>query len=104
MIEHKDKLQLISNISMEIGEGSLVAIHNDIESRWHYYVGTFKPKNEGNHIYLNSIEGKCVDVVIENEFTYFAGDSPNSDLIRTKLQNIPIEKKEFDFRFVWFRH
>jgi hypothetical protein len=103
MLKINKKLQLISQIAYDSGEGTLVAIYNDIEEMWHYYLGNFKPKNPSNHIYFHTIIGKCIDYIVENEHTFFTGDLAKNDIIRTHIYNLETEEKEFDFRFVWFK-
>jgi len=103
MITDNKKLQLIGQIAYESGEGTLVAVHNDIEDKWYFYVGNFKPKNPAGHIFLNSIDGKCINYIVENEHTFFMGDNAKNELIRDYIQDLSKEEKEFDFRFIWFK-
>lgn len=103
MIENKQKLELLAKQARESGEGALVAIYNDIEQKWYYYIGEFKPKNPSNHIYYNSIRGKSISHMIENPFTYFSGDLAKNELINTEFSKLKKENIEFDFRFIWFK-
>lgn len=103
MLKQNDKLQLIANLSKDNGFGTLVAIYNDIEQKWYYYVGVFKPRNPSNHIHFNMIDGKCINYIFDNEYTYFTGDLIKNELISTKIEDLPKEIKEFDFKFVWYK-
>lgn len=103
MIQEKDILLAIKEVAQNNGFGTVVCIYNDIEQKWHNYVGEFKPKNPSNHIYFNSINAKCVDYIIENKHVYFTGDMAKNDLISSKLEQLPKETIEFDFRFVWLK-
>lgn len=103
MLINRDKLQLVADIAKQSGFGSMVAVYNDIEKIWYYYIGDFKPANPSNHIHFNSISGKCINYILENEFTYFRGELAKSELIYTKLEDLPKEDKVFDFKYVWFR-
>ena len=104
MIENNQKLLLLSQIAVSMGEGTLIAVYNDIELKWYYYIGEFKASNPSSHIYHNLIMGKCINHIIDNSFTYFMGDNlAKNELIQTEFQKIPREIKEFDFKFIWFK-
>lgn len=103
MIKSKKHLLLLAEQARNEGMGSLVAIYNDIENEWHYYVGDFKPSNPSNHMHHSSIRGRCIDYILESSFTYFSGDMMKNELIRTELSKIIEESVEFDFKFVWFK-
>jgi len=103
MILNKNKLLLLANQAKNEGIGSLVAIFNNIENRWYYYVGEFKPINPSSHIHHNNIRGRCVNVILDNEFTYFSGDNAKNELISTEINKIKEENIDFDFPFIWFK-
>lgn len=98
-----NKLSLLSQLAKERGEGTLVAFYNDIEEKWYYYVGDFKPKNPSNHIHHHSMRGKCINKVLDNEFIYFSGDIAKAELIGTEFEKLIVESFECDFRFVWIK-
>lgn len=103
MIHNKSKLLLLAEQAKNEGIGSLVAVFNDIEKRWYYYVGEFKPSNPSSHIHHNNVRGKCINTILENEFTYFSGDIAKNELIRTEMNKFRDENLDFDFPFIWFR-
>ena len=101
MLANRDKLQLVSNIAKGMGS-TFVAVFNDIDKSWYYYVGSFKPRNPSNHIHFNFISGKCINYIFENEHVYF-NNNPQQEAVITKIQDLPKEEIEFDFRFIWFK-
>ena len=103
MIRDKQLLLAIKEIATSNGFGTVVSIFNEIEEKWYTYVGQFKPKNPSNNIYFSTIEGKCIDYILENKFNYFAGELAKNELISSKIEDLPIERIEFDFKFVWLK-
>ena len=103
MLKDKDILLAIREVVAGNGFGTMIAIYNDIEQKWYYYCGDFKPKNPSNNIHFNSINGKCLNYILDNRITYFSGELAKNELIATKINDIPTERIEFDFRFVWVK-
>jgi len=99
----KQILLSIKEVAKNSGYGTLVSIYNDIEDKWYNYVGEFRPRNPSNNIHFSSIRGKCIDYIIENKHTYFMGDIAKNQLISTKIEDLPTEELEFDFKFIWFK-
>ena len=44
-----------------------------------------------------------MNYILDNVYTYFVGEIAKGELIRTKIEDLPEEVKEFKFQFVWFR-
>ena len=103
MISNKGNLLGIKETASSNGLGTLVAVYNDIENKWYYYVGNFKPRKPSNNIEFSSISGKCINYILENQHVYFSGDMAKNELIATKIQDLPSEEIEFPFRFIWFK-
>lgn len=103
MIKDKEILQAIRDVAQNNGLGTVISVFNDIEQKWYYYCGDFKPKNPSNNIHFHSINGKCLNYIIDNRLTYFSGEMIKSELVATKINDLPKEIIEFDFRFVWIK-
>jgi hypothetical protein len=101
MILEKDIVLALRDVVQNNGFGTVVAVYNDIEQKWYYYCGQFKPKNPSNNIHFNEISGKCLNYILDNRDRYFTGDSIKSEATATKLQDLPSERITFDFKFVW---
>lgn len=105
MIEKGNMCRLMAQLAMEFGWGSFVAVYNDIEEKWYYFVGNFKEKNPHTYIMSNSIEGVDVTHVIENNSTFLNGATIDKQKVYTFVEK---QKEEntfnitFDFRFVKF--
>lgn len=103
MIQQKNLILSIREVIQTNGLGTLISVYNDIEQNWYYYVGEFKQKNPSNNIYYSYISGKCINYILDNQSTYFNGELAKNELIVTKIQDLPKEQIEFDFKFVWFK-
>lgn len=103
MLKDKDILLAIREVVVGNGFGTMIAVYNDIEQKWYYYCGDFKPKNPSNNIHFNSIRGKCLNYIVDNQQTYFSGTLVKSELVSTKIDSTPDEMIEFDFKFVWIK-
>lgn len=97
MVKEIDKLRLIKNIvNMPV-----TAIYNDIELKWHYYVGDFRPHNPQSYLFFHSLrECKCIDYILENHFTYFSSDRAADEAgIRIKVDMMPTVSMQISERF-----
>jgi hypothetical protein len=100
MLQNIDKLRLIKNIV----NLPVTAIYNDIESKWHYYVGDFRPHNPQSYLFFHTLrECKCIDFILINDFTFFNGDMVSDEFaIKTKIDNTPSISMQLSehFKFV----
>lgn len=100
MIEKYNICRLLSNICKDSGFGMFIAIYNDIEKRWTYFVGQFTAKNPTDRIHCNNINGICIDYIFQNDSTYFQNDIVNNQKIITYIQtNLETNKVDIDFDF-----
>jgi len=105
MIKKENICKLISELSKEFGWGSLIAVHNDIEQKWYYFLGNFKEKNPHSYIMSHSIEGVNITHMIENDSTYLNGFTIDKQKVYTfveKQREENLLNLTFDFRFVKF--
>lgn len=106
MIVEKDKLVLLKKVIQEFGiSGSLIAVFNDIENMWYYYIGDVTLKSPTDGIHFNRIlNGKCLNHIFQNSQIYFQGESVYDKIaLITKINLLPEEDiRAFDFRVLQF--
>jgi hypothetical protein len=106
MIENFEICRLLSKISQESGLGQFIAVYNDIDKKWSYFVGRFRDKNPADRIFRANIDGVEVSHLIENQSQYFNGTISNTNKIvgyidsNLKTNHINID---FDFPLIAFR-
>ena len=106
MIQDYDLCRLVSKICKDNGLGQFIAVYNDIDKRWSYYVGNYKAANPSDRIYNNRIDGVDVTYLFINRHQFFNGETVISDgkvitYIDTQKEtnNIVLD---FDFRVLAF--
>lgn len=106
MIDNFEICRLLSKITQENGLGQFIAVYNDIEKRWSYFIGRFRDKNPADRIFRANIDGIEVTYLIENQSQFFNGTISNNSKIvgyvDSQMQTNHVNV-DFDFPLVAFK-
>ena len=106
MIKDFELCRIMSKIAQSNSLGQFIAVYNDFEQKWSYFIGMFRDKNPADRIVKANIDGVEVTHILENRDQYFSGimsrDDKIVEYVKSHYQTDRVNV-DFDFPLVAFR-